>query len=198
VRRIAAGLVGLVGLVGFCTQTMGAALVLFSDLPTIERLPGGQAMGEIAVAVIPDSAPTVRLDAFDMLIASGFVPIPSFAYSSDVMTNFPNQAEPLVNGFGYFPNEIFISANRAAPVVFPTLNLGIVTVDLTTLNDGMYDVIVNSALDEGLSGLIAQGTSESISGSVRVGVRTVPEPASLSLLALGAFAAIRFGRRRAA
>jgi len=198
VKRIAAGLVGLVGLVGFCTQTMGAALVLFSDTPPIERLPGAPAMAQVAIAVIPDLAPSVRLDAFDMLFGSGFVGTPGFEYSPQVMMEFPNQAAPLVDGFGYYPHEVFVSANRSTPQTYPTLNLGILTVDLTHLPDGMYSVVVSSANDDNLSGLIAQGSSETVSGDLRIGVQTVPEPASLSLLALGAFAAIRFGRRRAA
>ena len=73
--------------------------------------------------------------------------------------------------------------------------LGTLTVDATGLAPGAYQVMVDAGRDGNRSGITGGGVTDLVEMSI-ASVTIIPEPATISLLALGALALIR--RRKSA
>lgn len=191
-KRFAAVAVGMVGL---CANAFGG-IVLFAPEEILSE-PGQGGNTPVAMAFIGNGGSGVTFDAFDVMVGSSTVPMSGFAFGTDITANFPNQAIAEPAGFGIYTNEIYASANRSTPQAFTQVAVSTFNLDLSGLGMGDHLVEVNPDLDGALSALINRGVSDPLAGGLPI--RVVPEPATLSLFAVGALAAaIRFGRRRTA
>lgn len=148
----------------------------------------------ILVAVNPDAP---AFDAAIVLAGSDTVPITGFEYlpSWTGPGGFTVAETPIIDGQGIYAYGAYFGGNISpGQVTADTIVSGNLSVDLSGLADGTYEIVVNSATDFDTSGVGSRGVLEPLTG--RLGITIVPEPATLSLLGLGLAAALR--RRRSA
>lgn len=182
------------GVIGVCSNVFGGT-VLFSPT-SINHVQGMPGAIDVTVAILP--GPTISgVDAADVLIGSDAIPFTGFEYSQAWRDFFTTVFPPEPDTWNIYPNEAYLSSNRPTPLATLLLPTGTLHIDLTSVNPGEYDIVVDPVRDGMLSNLVDRGATDPLTGGVDVTV-IVPEPASVSLLALGALAALRFGRRRSA
>jgi hypothetical protein len=165
--------------------------------------------GQVVLSVGVD--PTFpAISALDLIVGSSvpfgdfdpteevFLP---FQYSSEAISIFTGSQSPADAGVGYYsppyPNSLFLGGNRNNNFTVSNFILGNLALDLTDLKDGEYEVWVDARRDEDQSIFynIAGSTDSLTTTPTDVAtIRIVPEPATLALLGLGAFAA--FWRKR--
>ncbi len=134
--------------------------------------------------------PLPGFDAVDIVFGAEQVPFMGFDYDS----TWPfATAEPPAFNIGIYPHDMYVTSNDANLATSPRA-FGTVMVDPRDLAPGDYIIQVNHAIDGDFSQLLARGTGDPLLGSAVL--RVVPEPASLSLLALGALAALHLRKRR--
>lgn len=129
------------------------------------------------------------MDSADVFVGSDDLAITDFVFADFSRFFFENEANtqfyPSGWKFGYFG----LAADST------DFLLGELTVDATGVPNGVYEVVVDAARDGNRSAFTGGGVTDLIETSVAT-VTIIPEPATISLLALGALALIR--RRKSA
>jgi hypothetical protein len=127
-----------------------------------------------------------------------------FQYAMDMDTTpdtiddvFTFLAPPTPDYFPTYANDLFIGGSRPNNLTVESFVLGTLTLDLTNLGDGMYEVFIDAGQDQDQSVFydLAGGTDSITTAGGVATITIVPEPATMSLIGLGALAAL-WRRRR--
>ena len=129
-------------------------------------------------------------DSMDAILGANGVTDLTFAYSAAWQAAFDSVTDPSYD-WSYYDQDAFISSGNSGSVG-ASLLAGTVTINTLGLADGDYIVQIDSGVD-GFSELKLAGAGEDIYGIGTIHI-PVPEPASLSLLAIAGLAGLR--RRR--
>ena len=114
----------------------------------------------------------------------------TFQYSGAWNAAFANVSS-ITYDSGFYLHDAYAGGNNPTSVG-TSLLLGIVTIDTTNLLEGTYEVVIDGSFDS-ISALGLDAETEVLAGSGTFTV--VPEPAALSLLALGGLFLLRSRRR---
>lgn len=131
-----------------------------------------------------------QFNGADIVVGSDDVLSMSFVYSETWKSSMPGGWPSAgANPAGVYASDLYLTGNNVIGGFFNSLELGTLTIDTTGLKNGIYTLKIDSDFDGFFSSL---STGEGLYSSASF---SVPEPATMALLALGG---LLIARRRQA
>jgi hypothetical protein len=161
---------------------------------------GGEAIFTDVQNHVPSGTPVVlnvtvaagslgNIDAVDLMIGWNRAQDLGFTYSAAFTAAMTTNLTPPVYDLGLYTNDVFVGGADVGGIGATSILVGSVTLQTDGLVVGAYPVMISSDV----SALSFEGTTEGVLGTGMVYI-DVPEPAGLSLLALGSLLTLRRGR----